>query len=65
MQEWQQRVIDERDQLAERLAALESFIEGDKFGAVARVDRLLLIQQERSMRAYLSTLRERVERFYA
>ena len=47
------RVIEERDQLLEKLNKLDSFIESDKFQEIDDVQRALLQVQATSMNCYL------------
>ena len=66
----QQRVIDERDQLAERLAKLQAFIEAEPkdgavslFGSLDDSERLDMRQQQFHMASYLACLNSRIARF--
>jgi len=64
MQEWQQRVIEERDELNEKHDKLVDFIENNpQFGLLEEADQDLLTQQEAYMEAYVATLNARIERF--
>lgn len=56
------RVIEERDQLLEKLNKLDSFIESDKFQEIDDVQRALLQVQATSMNCYLQCLNERITR---
>ena len=56
------RVIEERDQLLEKLDKLDSFIESDKFQEIDDVQRALLQVQATSMNCYLQCLNERITR---
>lgn len=60
MDTWQERVIEERDQLADKLAKLVDFLAKGK-GLVLSYDAYgLLVAQELAMRAYLSVLDRRI-----
>ena len=64
MQEWQQRVIEERDELDAKHDKLVDFIENNpQFGLLEEADQDLLTQQEAYMEAYVATLNSRIERF--
>ena len=61
MNDWQERVIEERNQLSERLRKLTVFLENNLIPNGN--NRFLLIQQQRTMELYLDILEERVNRF--
>jgi hypothetical protein len=64
MTDWQQRVIEERDALNERLGRLDAFLMDD--GNLERVDphEMNRLHWQRSlMRAYSAVLAERIEAF--
>ena len=63
LQPYQQRVVDEMSELKEKANRLESFITGDTFLALDKVDQGLLIAQLDVMGAYLRILGLRVLRF--
>lgn len=63
MTDWQQRVIDERDQLNVKVHRLEMFILSANFQGLERQDQILLNCQLSGMRGYLSVLDLRIERF--
>lgn len=63
MEDWQQRVVSERDELAARLDRLSAFLEGDRAMAIESYPRVLLIRQRRVMSEYLSILDERIALF--
>lgn len=65
MTEWQQRVVDERDALLEKITKLEPFVEADTFAALPVVDRCLLAEQLKFMHYYWEILNERTRRFTA
>ncbi|KVN31814.1 hypothetical protein WJ63_06680 [Burkholderia pyrrocinia] len=61
--DYQQRVIDEREQLAERLGRLERFVASPRFMELHRCDRFLLSAQLGAMKQYEQLLQERIWRF--
>jgi len=65
--DWQQRVIDEKAQLDERLGKLNTFIEADEKkpldDRLLPVDRNLLITQRHHMRQYSVILERRISNF--
>jgi hypothetical protein len=61
---WQQRVLDERDELAEKLTALQKFCESPRlFEAVVEGEADRLARQAAAMSAYLAVLDERIAKF--
>ena len=60
--EWADRLIAERDELAERIVKLRAFMRSAQFDALPAGDRSLLSDQERVMCAYLHILNDRVGR---
>ena len=63
MQDWQQRVIDEKSALDERLTKLERFMEGEEFEQLSTKDRTLLDHQSYWMAGYSQVLGQRIRRF--
>jgi len=61
----QQRVIDERNELAERLEKLEAFLHTDVYNNLNSAEQNLLDCQKIAMTQYLSTLNERIGIFIA
>ena len=61
--DWQQRVIEERDQLQERLTKLQAFVVTPAFKSLPWVERSRLISQKAAMTEYLDILGERIEAF--
>lgn len=57
----QQRVVAERDELAERLGKLNTFIGSPAFNAVEGEERRLLLAQAVHMTSYFVTLIERID----
>jgi len=62
MEEWQERVITERNELGDKLTKLEVFNRSKRFEAL-RMGRDLLLRQESAMREYLDILNRRIELF--
>jgi len=65
MQEWQKRVVAEKDALDEKLLKLRNFIKGDvfKYGDVEMMERSRLMKQARIMQMYSDVLTERIMNF--
>lgn len=63
LEPWQQRVVEERAQLADRLDKLGKAIRGPLLQQLPPVDAQLLFDQERAMDAYLKALDARIARF--
>ena len=63
MNDWQLRVIDEREQLELRMDKLSVFAETDAFGALPPVEQLDLMLQLEHMVGYAKALRRRIARF--
>jgi hypothetical protein len=61
--DWQQRVIDEKAELDERIGKLCAFLKGDAYRSLPDVDRHLLDRQLSHMRDYAHILFMRVARF--
>lgn len=63
MQDYQSRVIKERDELQEKIDSLSKFIdEGGLFLDLPVEDRFLLCKQRDEMNCYLETLEYRIMR---
>lgn len=60
LQPHQQRVVDERAELAERLEKLRSFTESARFASLPETEQGPLTRQEMAMAAYLAALDERL-----
>lgn len=60
---WQQRVIDERADLAGKLTRLREFFATEQFGALDPEDQKLMRQQEMGMTIYHRALEARIARF--
>lgn len=66
MEAHQQRVVDEHDQLDEKLEKLHVFIEdAPLFKTLSKFDQRLLIDQRHAMTVYRDILRARMARFNA
>jgi hypothetical protein len=61
--DWQQRVIDEKAELDERIGKLCAFLRSDAYRALPDTDRFLLDRQIGHMRDYAHILFMRVARF--
>jgi hypothetical protein len=59
----QQRVVEEKAALDEKLAKLLAFFDTPTYNDLPHVDRLLLIAQHTHMLAYSATLGTRIARF--
>lgn len=60
MIEWQERVIEERAQLTERIGRLLQFVAGPIFKSLSPQERGLLSRQLTAMRSYEALLSERI-----
>ena len=63
MQPHQQRVVDEKEQLGERLEKLIAFLTTDLYKALPEREQELLYFQSRVMEDYYEVLQQRVELF--
>jgi hypothetical protein len=63
MEAYQQRVIDEKNELDGRLAKLMAFIEGAGFANVKPDEQERMQRQARAMHEYSAILGERIENF--
>ena len=59
----QQRVVEERDQLAERIEKLAAFTEGPLFQTLCEAEQRRLLSQAVAMDEYVAILNERIEAF--
>lgn len=65
MEAYQQRMVDEKKALDEKLDALGSFIVGShEFASLAKEDKMLLRAQRDAMRDYSNVLEKRIARFF-
>lgn len=63
MQPHQQRVVDEKNELGERLEKLLAFIGTDLYKSLLEEDKELLFFQSQIMEDYFEVLEQRIERF--
>lgn len=63
MEPWQERVVEERAQLGERLEKLRAFRYGVMGAKLNPTDQRLLLDQEIAMDMYLRALDGRIARF--
>ena len=63
MQSWQERVIQERDDLQLKWNKLNDYKRQERFANLETHDRRLLLKQWMIMSAYLEVLNERIQRF--
>ncbi len=64
LQPWQERVVEEKEQLAERLEKLNAFLVTEKCLALPFEERTLLARQALVMAQYLDILLDRIEVFF-
>jgi hypothetical protein len=60
MKDWQQRLIEERGDLFDRMSRLNSFIHSYEFSTVRDAERQRIKKQYRAMTKYLTVLNERI-----
>ena len=63
MTPYQERAINEKDNLDLKIQNLKGFIDDLLFNAVSKIDQILLKSQLGQMEAYTDTLRKRIEAF--
>jgi hypothetical protein len=63
MEDWQQRVVEERDELAGKLDRLMAFINEDQLAPLATAERERLTRQRGLMAQYRAVLDERIAAF--
>ncbi len=59
----QQRVIDEKEALDDKIKKLTGFIIGDTFDSLPQEDKMLLSEQKVAMEIYYNLLKRRIARF--
>lgn len=59
----QYRMLTERDDLADKVAKLESETEGEMFRSLNQDEQMRMVRQLNCMRGYLQALNERIEAF--
>lgn len=63
MQPHEQRVLDERNDLGEKMRKLDDFLASDTAGLITLEERSLLQIQKAAMSGYWHTLNARIARF--
>lgn len=63
MQPHEQRVLDEKKELDEKISKLSDFMHGDTFANLPGVDQGLLMVQIRAMKMYSEALSQRIQQF--
>ena len=63
MEPWQQRVVEERGELSDRIVKLNLFLNGESVSALPHEDYLLLTNQYAVMVLYHDVLDRRIARF--
>lgn len=61
MEEWEKRLIKERDELAERHRKLNCFVQSAAYLKLSQVEQDLLIEQGAAMFLYVCALSRRIE----
>ena len=64
MEGFKTRLVDEYNQLEEKLNKLDAFLISDKVDCIEDVQKALLHVQATAMNTYLQCLRERIERLH-
>ena len=64
MEGFKTRLVDEYNQLEEKLNKLDAFLISDKVDGIEDVQKALLHVQATAMNTYLQCLRERIERLH-
>lgn len=59
----QQRVVDEKSELDEKLSKLDAFLRTDTFKSLRNEEQILLDRQATAMRIYSGILGERIKLF--
>ena len=63
MEDYQRRVVDEKNELDEKLKALRDFMHGDIYASLDAIDQGLLMVQLVAMDNYSDVLARRIELF--
>ena len=63
LQDWQERVLQERAELEERRAGIDAFITSDTFLRISLVEQDLLFAQAQAMMDYSHVLTRRIGTF--
>lgn len=64
MEDWKERLIQEKDELTNRITKLQQFVLTDKFDSLPYADKELLMQQLEAMDNYAYILTQRVDRTF-
>ena len=64
LQPWQERVVEEKEQLAERLEKLSAFLVSQACLSLPFEERCLLARQAQTMAQYLDILLDRIARLF-
>lgn len=64
LEAYQQRVVDEKQELDSKLDKLRAFLKTDTALGMPFLDRNLMVEQERVMTKYSDVLAERINRFF-
>ena len=64
LQPWQERVIEEKEQLGERLQKLNTFLTAQQCLALPFDERCTLVRQAKAMEQYYDILLDRIEQFF-
>lgn len=63
LQPHQQRVVDERTELEDKLSKLQAFITSEKFSSIPDAEQGRLVLQHHIMNCYALVLEQRIEAF--
>ncbi len=63
MQPWQERVVQEKADLDDKISKLEIFLDAPMFPKLAAEEQTLLTSQAQLMRGYSTILGKRISRF--
>ena len=61
MEAWQERVLEEKEQLSEKKNKLEEYIHTSQFNDLSNVDSGLLMCQYQAMKTYEEILQTRID----
>ena len=63
LQPHQQRVVEERAELEDKLGKLQAFITGERFATVSDAEQGRLVLQHKLMKSYALVLEQRIDAF--
>ena len=63
MPPYQERVVEEFKELAERASKLNTFLMGSMFDNLPRAEQFRMVRQHAAMKTYAEVLRERIAAF--